>query len=284
MSEQSPWGQPPPPRPPAGGSYPPPPQGPPGGPPTGSWNPPSYGGGPTGPPPPRSRTALIIAIVAGVLVVIAAIVVTLVVTTGGDDTQQAADEPTSSAPSGDPADDVPTDSTDEVPTDPTSAPDASTPVPQDAVVGDGYYFELPGVGWQDALDETQSSGLGSTLDSIIILGTSLDLAQSNILVEALSSGGAPDLEALEGQWKRNLSGTDGAVPDDIDDIEIAGERAIGVRFSDRVNVNGFSIDQVAYLVLHDGNQYSIALSLPSEDDAVSEGDFEKVLASWTWTS
>lgn len=206
--------------------------------------------------------------------VIAAVVVTLVVA-GGDDDPGTAATSTSAAPS-----DPTSDPTDEPTSDVSIAPD---PASDDAILGDGYSFELPGVGWQDALDEAQSSGLGSTLDTIIILGTSLDLAQSNILVEALSAGGAPDLEALEGQWKRNLSGSDGAVPDDIPDITIGGERAIGVRFSDRENVNGFFIDQVAYLTLHNGNQYSIALSLPSENDSVSEDDFDKVLATWIWT-
>ena len=187
----------------------------------------------------------------GALVVVAAVVVTLVVTTGGDD---AGDDSTTSAtsdPGGTPSEDEGTGST-----------ETSDPTPSEA----------------------QASGLGATLDSIIILGTSLDLAQSNILVETLTSGGAPDLESLEGQWKRNLGGSDGAVPDDIDDITIDGERAIGVRFSDRVNVNDFVIDQVAYLTIHDGNQYSIALTLPSENDAVSEDDFAKVLDSWSWTS
>lgn len=285
MSEQSPWGQPPPPSTPAGGSYPPPPaQGPPGVPP-GGWTPPAYGGGPPGPPPPKRNTAAIIAIAVGTLVVIAAVVVTLVVTSGDDDPGTASDTASTSAAPNDPTDDPTTESTSDPTSEPTADPTSDAPPPsEDTIVGDGYTFELPGIGWQDALDEAQSSGLGATLDTIIILGTSLDLAQSNILVEALSGGGAPDLESLEGQWKRNLGGSDGAVPDDIADITIDGERAIGVRFSDRENVNGFFIDQVVYLTLHNGNQYSIALSLPSEDDAVSEDDFAKVLDSWTWTS
>ncbi|MAS55593.1 MAG: hypothetical protein CMJ44_13405 [Pimelobacter sp.] len=220
----------------------------------------------------------------GALVVVAAVVVTLVVTTGGDDAGTAGDDSTTSAtsdPGGTPSENEGTGSTETSDPTPSDDPPPST---EGAISGDGYTFELPGVGWQDALAEAQASGLGATLDSIIILGTSLDLAQSNILVETLTSGGAPDLESLEGQWKRNLGGSDGAVPDDIDDITIDGERAIGVRFSDRVNVNDFVIDQVAYLTIHDGNQYSIALTLPSENDAVSEDDFAKVLDSWSWTS
>ena len=291
MSEQSPWGQPPPPSsygPPSGspgGTPPPPPQHPPGG-----YGPPSYGGplGPQGPRPPKRNTAAIVAVVVGALVVVAAVIVTLVVTTGGDDTETAGDDSAPSAtsdPSDPPSDDAGTGSTEAPdPTPSETASDDPSPTTEGAISGDGYTFELPGVGWQDALAEAQASGLVATLDSIFILGTSLDLAQSNILVETLTSGGAPDLEALEGQWKRNLGGSDGAVPADIDDITIDGERAIGVRFSDRVNVNDFVIDQVAYLTIHNGSQYSIALTLPSENDAVSEDDFAKVLDSWSWTS
>lgn len=221
-----------------------------------------------------------------VLVVVVAVVVTLVVS-GGDDDDRATDDPTSSSSPDEPTDEPSTETTSEAdePTDEPTTEEPTTPVevPDDAVVGTGYFFELPGIGWQDALDEARSGGLGSTLDAIIILGSSLDLAQSNILVEALTAGGATDPEVLEDTWKRNLGGADGAVPEDIDDITIDGERAIGVRFTERENVNGVLIDQVAYLTIHEGNQYSIALSLPSEGDTVSEADFEKVLASWTWT-
>lgn len=289
MSEQSPWGQPPPSygqpptygQPAAGNGYPPPPpgHGPPNGPP-GGW----------GPPPRKRNTAAIIAIITGVLVAVAAVVITLVVTTGGDEVDQAGDDTTTSEVADDPTTETSTKATQSpAPTDPATSsdpgldPGPEVQVPDDAIVGDGYYFELPGIGWQDALAEARRNDLGSTLDSIIILGTSLDQAQSNILVEALTAGGAPDPEALESQWKRNLSGDDGAVAQDVDDIMIDGERAIGTQFIDRVNVNGVLIDQIIYLALHDGNQYSVALSLPSENDTVSKDDLEKVLASWTWT-
>ncbi|CAN5118213.1 hypothetical protein BH09ACT12_BH09ACT12_19580 [soil metagenome] len=218
----------------------------------------------------------------GALVVIAAVVVTLVVTGSDDDADTAGTGASASTSASDPTSEATPEPSDD-PTDDQSGDTGSDSDSEDTVTGDGYAFQLPGIGWQNALDEAQSSGLGSTLDAIIILGTSLDLAQSNILVEALTAGGAPSLEALEGQWKRNLGGSDGAVPDDIPDITIDGERAIGVRFTDRQNVNGLFIDQVAYLALHNGNQYSVALSLPSDNDSVSEADFEKVLDSWTWT-
>ena len=214
----------------------------------------------------------------GVIVVIAAIAVTLVVATGGGD-DQADGGTTVSDSTSDTADE----SGSESPTAPTStAPPAD--VPDGAIAGDGYYFELPGVGWNDAYDEARSSGIGSTLDTIIVLGSSIELAQSNILVESLSAGSADAPDQLADLWKRNLSGSDGAVPVPIDEITLDGERAIGVEFRDRLNVNDLLIDQVVYLALHDGNQYSVALTMPSEGDSVSADDFAAVLDSWTWTS
>ena len=258
VSEQNPWGQPPPPA-----------SQPPSGPPAGGTR-----------PPRRRNTAAIIAVVAAALVAVIAVVAA--VTLSGDDPADRAGAGAGSAVASSTSSEEPSSDSSDEPTIGGSSTTART-APDGAILGQGYYFELPGIGWQDAVDETRSSGLGAMLDSIIILGDSLDVAQSNILVEALTAGGAPDLEALEEQWKRNLSGIDGAVPDDLPDITIDGERAIGVRFTDRENVNGLLIDQVAYLALHDGNQFSVALSLPSDDDTVSEADFEKVLASWTWT-
>ncbi len=158
-----------------------------------------------------------------------------------------------------------------------------TPASGDLITGDGYTFRLPGVGWQDAIEEARGLDAGGTIDALIILGSSIDLAQSNILVEALSAGAAGSVEDLEGLWKRNLSSSDDATPVDIDDITIAGERAIGVRIADRVNAAGIDIVQVAYLALHGGNQYSIGLTYPAAGDSVSQADFEKVLASWSWT-
>lgn len=270
MSDESPWGSPP----PGNGPY-----GPPSQPSQPSYQPPGHpqqpypqpgtgqGGGPPsygvplhhGPQQPRKRTGLIIGIVVAVVLVAAAFAVTLVVAGGDDEPQEGASS------------------------EPTSEPTETTTSSRGDVAGDGYTYDLPDVGWTDATDEAGTLG-APTIDTVIVLGSSIELSQSNIIIEALGDGGADSLEDLEGLWKRNLGGADGATPTDIDDIEIAGERAIGVRIEDRVNANGDPITQIAYLALHDGQQYSIGLSFPSSGDTVSEGDFEKVLDSWAWTS
>lgn len=213
--------------------------------------------------PAKRNLAMTLATVVAVLVVVTALAVTVVVRATDVDLNRVSGADTDASVA-------------------SSESPIAAAVPASAIVGSGYYFELPGIDWRDALDEARSNELEAMLDSIIILGPSLDLAQSNILVEALTAGEASDLDALRAEWKRNLSGDDGAVPDEIPDITIDGEPAIGVRFTDRENASGLLIDQIAYLTLHEGSQYSVALSLPSQDDAVSEVAFSKLLASWTW--
>ncbi len=290
MSDQSPWGAPPPSNP--YGTPAPPPGQPPYQPPAGGsgygGGPPSYGvplhQGPQGPQGPRKRTGLIVAIVAAVLLVAAAFTVTLVVAGGDDEPDEASSsDPTSQAtdPTTDPTADPTTDPTTE-PTDDPSSESTAPPADGDTITGDGYTYALPAPGWKEASDDARE--LAATIDTAIILGASIDLSQSSIIVEALSAGGATSVDDLANVWKRNLSSSDNATPVDIDETTIAGERAIGVRIEDRVNNAGIPITQVAYLTVHDGNQYSIGLSFPKEGDTVSEDDFETMLASWTWTS
>lgn len=283
MSEQSPWGVPPPSDPHPGYQ----PTG------AGGWSggPPSYGvplgHGPQGPQPPRRRTGLVLAVVAAVLLVAAAFTITLVVVgndgegepgqaSSSDATSDPTTEPTSS--SGTPETSAPTEPTGE-PTDETTT---RTPTADGDIVGEGYSYDLPAPGWRDASSEAKE--LAETIDTAIILGSSLDLSQSSIVVEALNSGFASSLEQLEAPWKRNLSSTDDATPVDIAETSIAGERAIGVRIDDRLNDAGDPIRQIAYLVLHEDRQYSIALSFPGSGDVTSQADFEEMLASWSWTN
>ena len=76
------------------------------------------------------------------IVVVAAITISLVVSTGGSEDRAVG--PTSSAP------------------DSPSSPATTAPVPDGAIGGDGYYYDLPGTGWNDAFDEARDSGIGST--------------------------------------------------------------------------------------------------------------------------
>ncbi len=218
-----------------------------------------------------------VGVVAAVLIVVAAIAVTLVVTNDRDEPDAAGSSTaTSTTPSNDPT------------TDPTTGDGADGPTEDPAtgaqIVGDGYTFNLPGPAWTDAINDAGALGGGSTIDAFVVLGSSVELAQSNVIVEAIPAPGASSPEDIEGIWKRNLSSSDKASTDDIDDLALDGERAIGVRIPDRTNEIGLDLTQVAYLALHDGNQYSIGLTFSRTGDDVSEADFQAMLASWTWTS
>ena len=102
-------------------------------------------------------------------------------------------------------------------------------------------------------------------------------------MESLTAGVAVEPEQLAEEWKRNLGGSDGAVP-----VPIATSVSTGngdrVEFRDRLSTDDLLIDQIVYLALHDGKQYSVALTLPDEGDTVSEDHSATVLDSWTWTS
>ncbi len=230
------------------------------------------------------------------VVVIAAFVVTLVIS--GDDDEQSAD-PTSSGPeepgsdepssggsqseeptTSDPATGSPSDGT--TTTDPQIDPNVE-PGDGSTITGDGYTFTLPDAAWTDVTDEAGKIPGGGSIDTFVVLGSSIAVAQSNVIVEAIPSP-ASSPEELEALWKRNVSSSDGATTVDIPDIEIDGERAIGIEVPDRSNNAGVPLTQIVYLTLHGGTQYSIGLSYPRSGDSISKGDFEKLLASWTWTA
>lgn len=294
VSEQSPWGTPPPSNPygpsqpqqptpsyPQQPSYPTGPSG--GG--FGGGGPsygPTYGGQP--PKPPKRRTGLILGIVAAVVAVIAAFAITLVVASG-DDEPGSAEDPTTPVTSSGSSSSPESPTTAETLTSPPGPTETESAGSGDRppVTGDGYDTVLPADGWTDQTSEAGVLGSSETLDTVLVLGQSIELAQSNIIVEALTAGTASSIEDLEGLWKRNLRSTDGATTEDIADRTIDGERAIGVEIKGRVNTAGDPIKQIAYLTIHDGNQYSIGLSYPASGDSVSVGDFEIFLNSWKWT-
>ncbi len=239
-------------KPPADGGFPPPPPAPP-------------GPRPSGRGPGRWLLGGLLA-----LVMVAAIAVSLVVT--GQD-----DDPTASGGAGDDTagQTTPTPEPSPTPTEPAPVP------PADALVGAGYFYELPGIGWTDISDARQLAD-APTVDTMSALGTTFRNASANILVEAFTSGGITEPEDLESQWKRNIVGGTDVTPRDLPDRDIDGERAIGIAI-ERDNDAGVSVRQRAYLVLHDGNQFSIALSYPAGTDDIALADFEKALDSWRWT-
>ena len=208
--------------------------------------------GPYSPPPKKSRTVQIVAAVLVILLIAGGGLATLLLLSDSDndkDSDQAEDRTS----------------------EPTSAPAG------DLLQGNGYSYTLPD-GWQDASDE--AAGAPGAIDTIAVWGEKLEGGRANVIVESGPSGGESDPEALREQWQSNMTGSTGATPEKIDGTTIAGQEAIGVRI-ERTNDKGVAIVQTAYLVVRDGNVYSIALSGKSGDDD-AEAAFADIRDSWTW--
>jgi hypothetical protein len=210
--------------------------------------------GPYGPPPParKSRTALIAGVVLVVLLIAGGGLAALLLLSDSDkgDDNGKADDRTSTS---------------------TSAPSA------DQIHGNGYSYTLPD-GWQDATDQAQ--GAPGAIDTVSVWGEKLEGGRANFIVESGSSGGEDDPEAIRDQWVSNMTGSTGAEPHEIPGATIDGEETIGVQF-ERTNERDVEIVQTAYLAVHDGNVYSIAISAKIGDDDAEQA-FEDILDSWTW--
>ncbi len=206
------------------------------------------------------------------MVLVVGLVTTVVLVAGGDGDDEATDptsEPTTSE----------TSSETETETE-SSSPTQSATAAGDAVAGDGYRFALPTGEWKDRTDQAPS--LGATIDTVIVLGPSVELSQSAIFVEVLPNPGVDDVETIQPAWTRNVKSNDGATTEPIDPITVDGEKAVGVDVKNRKNNAGLEIEQRAYLTLHGDLQVGIYLTYPASGDDVSVNDFQKVLDSWRW--
>lgn len=229
-------------------------------------------GGPGQQPPKKSKTGLF-AILGVVLVLIIGGAVALVLTLGGDDKDDdAKDDESSSESSEDPSEDSSEDPTDE-PTD-----DESTDGESGAVSGTGYSYDLPS-GWSDMSEEMSSQD--PRVDSAIAAGSSFEQAEANILVEAGSSGGETDPEAARATLKSNISSSVGATATDVENSEIGGAEAIGVKV-ERTNTNGVEIVQTAYLAIQDGKVATVTISSTTDNEEDALAAFEEMSDSWQW--
>jgi hypothetical protein len=249
---------------------------------TSPMGPPPPGGQPgwvAHPPPRKSRTGLVIGLVAAALVVIIGVVVTVVALSAGGDDDPSADDTASSTAEETSDEPSETDETEPTETEDTDLSDGLT------VYGTGYVFDLP-EGWTDGLDELGSAPETSKVDTFSLWGDDLASARSNIIVERESSYGEDDPADLKERWTTTLMGgiesvaQNGADLTDVDDIEIGGESAVGVQVEYQ-NQYSVEIRQVAYLTVHEGNQFSIAVTIVNDDED-AEPVFEDALDTWVW--
>ncbi len=151
-------------------------------------------------------------------------------------------------------------------TEPQRAP-RSPARPATPCAGDGYRYALPTGEWRNRSD--QASTLGATIDTVIVLGPSVELSQSAIFVEVLPNPGVDDVADIRDAWARNVKSNDGATTATIDPVTVDGEPAVGVDVANRKNNAGVAIKQRAYLTLHDDLQVGIYLTYPAAGDDVS---------------
>ena len=250
---QPPYGQQPPGQPPYGqppyGQQPPgqPPSGPPpGGPPPGQQPPYGSPGGqpPYGPPPQKRKSSTaLIAMILIVALVLAGGAVGGILLLGGDD-----DGGGSSG---------------------------------DTITGDGYSYALP-EDWHDVTEQALSGNPPGAIDTVTAWGEQFNGAPANVIVEIGPAVGVSDPEELRSTWESNMAAATQATPEQIDGTEIGGETAIGTEIR-RSNQNGIDIVQIAYLTIHEGNAYSVALSTNADSEDEARGTFDELLSSWSWT-
>ena len=225
----------------------------------GAWQPPT--------PHKKSRTGLVIGLVALAVVLILGLVVGLVALSGDDDDPEVDDPATAmSSP------------TDSAPTSSAATDDAPTGDPALTFSGDGYSYAVPTEGWKDVTEET--TDLPASVDTLVVLGDTLETGRGNVLVETSSAYGETEPEALYDQWKSNLESGTGAVPEDKGEMTIGGLPALGVEL-EWTNPNDVEIRQLAWLVVHNGDQYGITASFLQSDEGF-EDVFNEVLATWQW--
>jgi hypothetical protein len=151
----------------------------------------------------------------------------------------------------------------------------------DTITGDGYSYALP-EDWHDVTEDALSGNPPGAIDTVSAWGEQFNGAPANVIVEIGPASGVSDPEELRSTWESNMAAATQATPEQIDDTEIGGETAIGTEIR-RSNENGVDIVQVAYLTIHEGNAYSVALSTNANGEVEARGTFEALLGSWSWT-
>jgi len=148
------------------------------------------------------------------------------------------------------------------------------------LAGNGYSYVLPN-GWSEVTDEALAGNPPGTIDTVSAWGERFNGAPANLIVEIGPAQGASDPEELRQAWESTMGAATNSTPKRIENTTIGDETAIGTEIR-RSNENGIDIVQVAYLTVHDGHAYSVALSTNAETEDEARSEFEMILNSWTW--
>lgn len=207
-------------------------------------------------PKKKGNTGFIVTAVVVALIVMIGGVFGIIALAGGDDDKKADDKPSKS-----------------------ETVDLGGPTVED----DNYTVQLAD-GWTDGTEkflEQNPDGGGSTFERVFVWGETIADGRGNIIVESQSSYGETDPEELADTWKSALtSSTPDAKLEEVDDIEIDGERALTVEIQ-RTNDNGIALTQRSHLVIKGDKAWSLTATLKEGDDKVLER-FEEILSTWKW--
>lgn len=163
------------------------------------------------------------------------------------------------------------------PTDPTEATDTpSTDSPAgDNIDGEGYTYAIP-QGWEDVGDEPTSA----QADSAVRVSDSGGSFGTNINIIITPSGGVTDLESLRDTFKRQIEGIVDSPVEEVDDVVIDGEPAIGQTAS--ADQQGTKLVFTQYFVAHEDNIFAVTLTAPQAETENGTAALQSILSSWIW--
>jgi len=199
--------------------------------------------------------------------VVAAAGLVLAIGACGSDTADIADDETSPTA---------TETTAESPPEPTEPTETEDGEPAgDVIDGEGYTYAIP-EGWEDVSDEPASA----QADSAVRVSDPEGTFGTNVNVIVSPSGGVTDIESLRDQFKQQIEGMVDSEVEEVEDITIAGEPAIGQTAS--TDQQGETLVFTQYFVAHGDNIYAVTLTSPEADAANGQAALDSILSSWTW--
>ena len=157
------------------------------------------------------------------------------------------------------------------PTEPTESP---TTTSGDTIDGEGYTYAIPD-GWEDVGDEATTAQADSA-----VRVTEPDGFGTNINVIVTPSAGTTDVESLRETFKKQIKGLVDTKVEEVDNITIDGESAIGQTAS--ADEQGETLVFTQYFVAHDNNVYAVTLTAPEGNAEEGRAALDSVLTSWAW--
>lgn len=210
-------------------------------------------------------------------VVVAGAGLVLVLGGCGSDAADITDDTTSSTASTEETSE-PSSSTPPEPTDPTETTETTDAPAGDSIDGDGYTYAIPD-GWEDVSDDPASAQADSAVrvsDPTAAFGTNV-----NVIVGAsqcVSAG--EDIETGRDCFKQEIEGLVDSPVEELSDITIDGETAIGQTAS--TEQQGETLVFTQYFAAHEDNVFVVTLTAPQSEADAGASALDSIISSWAW--